>query len=249
MTNLLFETVGQQAKKAAVIVGRFNPPTIGHYALFKAVKAWMKDNADLNLHPVPIVVVVQGKNTSKDKARNPLDAKDRISAMIGSKKADGFNFLIAPSAFDAFEEVRKAGFEPIAIATGTDREGQYLKMLDQYFTTKDGGKIKHHEIKLERDVDGQHQGTENLDKEAALDDILKYVDKDIPINMVSGSLARRAVERGELNKFAVLVGIEDLAAAKIIFNKVKKSLDDAKIEADKKAADKAAKKEKTNGAT
>lgn len=223
---LLVETE-EQKKKAAVIVGRYNPPHIGHYALFKEVKSWIKKHPDLNLSPLPIVVVVEGKKTSLDTARNPLSAKDRISAMTASNKADGVKFLTAGSAYAAFEEVRAAGYEPIAVAVGTDRaDGKYVEMLDKYFKTENGEPIKHYSIELDRQEPAL--GHENLDKEAALDDVLKYLDKDVPVSMVSGTLARHAVERGEFKKFQVIVGIEDDNAAKIVFNKIKRALDAAK---------------------
>lgn len=228
MTYILEETVGQQSKRAAVVVGRMNPPTIGHYAVIDAVKKYIRDNQNLGLDPVPIVVVVAGKETSKDKKKNPLTANERISFMKASGHADGVKFLVAGSAFAAFEEVRKSGYEPIAIAAGSDRADKYLEMLDKYFKTKDNKEIDHYAINLDRTGDEEKPAEgEKVDKKAGLDDILKYMDEDIPIEMVSASLARRAVEKGEFDKFKILVGLtEKTKLAQKLFDKIKAAMAD-----------------------
>lgn len=217
----LFETVGQQKRRAAVVVGRFNPPTIGHYKVFDIVKKYIRDHQDLRLDAVPIVVVVAGKETSKDKTKNPLTANERVSFMAASGKANGVKFLVAKSAYDAFEEVRKAGFEPIAVAAGSDRGDKYLEMLDKYFKTPDGKEIDHYSITVDRVTESK----EKIDKKAALDDILQYMDDEVPTNMVSASLARRAVELDEFEKFAVIVGLEDKRhLARKMFDKIKAAM-------------------------
>ena len=217
---MLTETVGQQKRRAAVIVGRMNPPTVGHYKVFDVAKKYIRDNKDLGLDAVPIVVVVAGKETSKDKSKNPLTANERISFMTGSGKANGIKFLVASSAFDAFEEVRKAGFEPIAIAAGSDRADKYLEMLDKYFKTKDGKQIKHYAITLQRVAENKEHKT------AGLDDILKYMGDEIPTDMVSASLARRAVELDEFEKFVVITGLsEKPELARKMFDKIKHSME------------------------
>jgi hypothetical protein len=218
-------TVGQQSKRAAVIVGRFNPPTIGHYAVMAAVKKFIKSHPDLKLEAVPIVVVVEGEKTSKDKNRNPLTGDDRIAFMSASGKADGIKFLKAGSAMDAFHAVRRAGFEPIAVAGGSDRAENYLSMLDKYFKTDGGKDIKHFKISLAREGSGEPTN-EGLDKDAALGDILKYTDADLPISMVSASLARLAVKKGERQKFAIIVGLTDKPdLANKMFDKIKAAME------------------------
>lgn len=218
MENILTESE-YKTKGAAVVLGRFSPPHRGHYALFNKVKKWIKNNPELNLYPLPIVLVIAGKKTSEDKQKNPLEPKDRISMMQSSKLADGVKFLTASTAFEAFEKVREAGFEPIAVATGTDRQEQYIDMLDKYFKNNEKP-VKHYSINLERTEPGI--GAEN--KQAALDDVLKYTDKDIPIELISGSLVRRAVQQNELEKFKILTGLQS-DAADIMFKKIKRSLE------------------------
>lgn len=209
MTDPIYEaaeTVGEQKHRAVVAVGRFQPPTRGHYKLMGAMKAFIRDNHDLNLSVHPVVVIVAGEKSSSDKSKNPLSADERKSFMESSGKANGVKFLIAGSAFAAFEEVRKAGFEPIAIAAGTDRAAGYLKMLDKYFAKADGTEIKHVAVPgLERDQDD-----EVGDGPEAFDMIINMINDGDEVDdaQVSGTLARYAAKKGEEKAFAYLVGLE-----------------------------------------
>lgn len=200
-------TPGPQETPAAIIIGRFQPPTMGHYAVFTAVKKFIKNNPDMGLYSMPIVIVVTGKETGKDKGRNPLSPEDRIQFMRASGRADGVRFITASNAIEGMRAVREIGFEPVAIAAGSDRADQYLELLDRYFTGPGGRAIKHYMIKLERPSSAADEPS--IDKDAGLDEILKYVDETIPITMVSGSLARRAVEKDDLAKFTILAGLKE----------------------------------------
>lgn len=211
--------VGIQKRRAAVVVGRFNPPTVGHYAVFDQAKQFIRENQNLRLDPIVITVVVDGIKTSEDKNRNPLTADERVAFMTGSGLANGVKFLTAKSALDAFYEVRRAGYEPIAVAAGSDRGENYLEMLDKYFKTEDDEPIDHYLIKLDRT---EETGEPGIDKDAALDDVLHYTDKDIPTHMVSASLARRAVRNDELDKFSIITGLTSKPTlAKLMFDKIK----------------------------
>lgn len=224
MTDTKKPTVGEQSKRVAVMIGRMQPPTAGHYAVFDVMKRFVLEHEDLNLDAVPIVVVVEGKETSKDKSRNPLTGDERVSFMKGSGNADGVRFLKAGSAFAAFEEVRKAGFEPIAIAAGSDRAQNYLSMLDRYFTSPDDEPIEHYKIELPRAAN--EAAEPKINKDAGLADVLRYVDKDLPISMVSASLARLAVKNGEREKFAIIVGLSGKPTlATLMFNKIKAAME------------------------
>ena len=198
-------------KRAAVFIGRMQPPTIGHYAVIQSMKKYISNNPKLELSPVPVVVIIDGKETGKDKVRNPLTASERISFMQASGHANGVKFLSANDAIKAFESVREAGFEPIAIAVGSDRAEKYLNMLNKYFTEPDGKKITHHQILIPRNSSG--------DEGAA--DILTHMDDTVPVSMVSGTLARLAVKSGDFEKFKIIVGLEKKdKLAKMMFNKI-----------------------------
>lgn len=225
-SELFEETVGQQPKKAVVMVGRMNPPTAGHYKVIDLMKKFERTNKGVT----PIVVVVAGAGTSKDLHKNPLSAEDRIKFMTASGKANGVKFIVAPSAFAAFEEVRKAGFEPYAIAAGSDRGSKYLEMLDKYFTTADGEKIDHVVMPgLQDREDPDEDGTPS-------EEILAMAEKgeDIPLHMISGSMARLAVKMGMKKAFAKILGV-DQKLADLIFKKVATALDTPVPEPVKKA--------------
>jgi hypothetical protein len=232
MDNLaeLFEaaSVGEQPKRAAVVIGRFSTPTAAHYALISQVKKYIRANPDLKLNPVPIVVIIDGKETGKDKSRNPLTADERIMFMDGSGNAPGVKFLKATSALDALEAVRKAGYEPIAIGAGSDRAEKYRHILDKYFNAADGSKLRHHTIELNRDNVSAVDSTAKItiaDKMTMLDNVLKYTDKDIPISMISASLARHAVKKNDLDKFTILTGLSDKPSiAQKMFDKIKAAM-------------------------
>ena len=221
MEELFEATVGEQKTRAAVMVGRMNPPTAGHYKVVDAMKAFVRKNPDLRLSATPIVVVVEGEKTSQDKSQNPLTAEERIKFMSGSGRANGVVFVTAPSAFAAFEAVRQAGYEPVAIAAGSDRIGKYMKMLDKYFTAKDGAKIPHVAIGLPR-AEKTNSGDGAMQR--ALDSLKGG--SEIEVSEVSGSMARRAVELGYEEEFAQIVGLGGKPKlAKLMFDKVKASME------------------------
>jgi len=220
MEELFEATVGEQKVRAAVMVGRMNPPTSGHYKVIDTMKSYIRKNPDLKLSATPIVVVVEGEKTSQDKQHNPLTAEERIKFMSSSGKANGVIFVTAPSAFAAFEAVRAAGYEPVAIAAGSDRIDKYMGLLDKYFTKVDGSKIKHIAIGLERAEQEKKSGA----MEQALDALKNGTDLDT--SEVSGSMARRAVELGYEEEFAQIVGLGNKPKlAKMMFDKVKASMD------------------------
>jgi hypothetical protein len=222
MEQIFEDTVGPQQARAAVMVGRMNPPTAGHYKVIDTMKNFIRSNPKLKLSATPIVVVVDGEKTSQDKLKNPLTADERVKFMSGSGRANGVLFVIAPSAFAAFEEVRKAGYEPIAIAAGSDRSQRYMEILDKYFKTADGGDIKHYTIPgLDRDGAGATGKTSSIEK--ALETLKKGDELDV--SEVSGSMARRAVELGYQEEFAEIVGLgKKPKLAKMLFDKIKKSM-------------------------
>jgi hypothetical protein len=224
MEEFIFEaTVGPQKKRAAVMIGRLNPPTAGHYRVMDAMKAFIREERDLKLDAA-VVVIVAGEKSSQDKEKNPLTAEERVKFIEASGRANGIKILTAPSGFAAFEEVRKAGFEPIAIAAGSDRADNYIELLDKYFLNADGEKLKHVKIDgLDREgVEGKSAQRKST-MEKALDDLKQGGELDLA--EVSGSMARRAVELGYAEEFAQIVGLEKKPRlAQLMFNKVKAAM-------------------------
>lgn len=225
--NMLFEDLVPMAdKKVAVVIGRFNPPTKGHYAVIDAVKKFIRKNKNLNLEASPAVVIIGGSKSDSDRKKNPLTAEERELFMKASGQANGAMFFIAPNAFAAFGMLREKGYEPVAIAAGTDRIQDYKKILDKYFLTPDEQPIEHHTIHLERDEDAIE--TDKDAKKLAMDKALAAAKEgnSIETDLVSGSLARRAVELGYEPEFAKIVGLEGKPVlAKKMFAKIAKALE------------------------
>lgn len=227
--DLLFEdTPPPGSKRVAVVIGRFNPPTKGHYELIGKVKTFIKAHPDLQLEAAPVVVVIgddKKEKTPEDLLKNPLSVHERTLFMTSSGQANGVKFVTAKNAFDALTGLRKHDMEPIAIAAGSDRAGDYLRMLDQYFKTADDKPIKHVKIEVGRDEDAT---TSDKDvKAGSIDDTLAAMkDGDDPgLEAVSGSLARRAAELGYFDEFCKIVALEkNKKLAKKIYDKVRKAI-------------------------
>lgn len=220
-THLFEELAPMALKRKVVVIGRFQPPTKGHYGVIGETRKFINKNKKLNLEATPAVIIIEGAKSSADKKRNPLTAEERISFMKASGKANGVDFFIAKNAFDAFKMMRENGFEPIAVAAGSDRIGEYMRILDKYFTDEDGKPIEHYSIPLTRDADAVDS------KAGSMDSTLSSMKngEDVETDLVSGSLARRAVELGYEPEFAAIVGLEDKPAlARKMFAKIAAAL-------------------------
>ena len=191
---------------AVVTIGRFNPPTIGHYAVFDAMKRYLRTNKDGVTNA--FIVIVDGEKTGDDKTRNPLTGAERKAFLEASDKANGIKILIAKNGFDAFKAVIDEGFEPVVIAAGSDRAPHYLKVLDQYFTNgADGKPVK-------------HKALPGLNREPSDDP-----NAEVSVTNVSGSMARHAASLGYFEEFAEMVGLTDKPKlAKTLFDKVRASM-------------------------
>jgi len=206
-------------ERAAVIVGRFNPPTKGHYALISAAKAYIRKHPKLNLLASPVVIVIAGVKSSEDRRRNPLTAEQRIKFMQASGHANGVKFMTATDPLAGFAAMREAGLEPILVVAGEDRAAKYVELLDRYFTAADGSPIKHHALTLDRGGDRTPKSAvdaalQQLEKRGALD-----------VEQISASVVRAAVEHDLFPEFMELTGLEGKEAlARRLFNAVKAAL-------------------------
>ena len=215
--SLLFEDLPPPGKKrVAVIIGRFNPPTKGHYALINEVKGRLRKQRELNLDVVPVVMVIGGSKSDADRKRNPLTVEQRIKFMEASGNANGVKFLSAPNAFAALAAVREAGLEPILIAAGPERAADYIKILDKHFLDAAGDPIKHYKLVLDRD-DAATETSKDA-KASAVDKALAELQArgDLDTEQVSASVVRAAVEHDmfpEFMKLTALEGKEPLARA------------------------------------
>jgi hypothetical protein len=220
--NAIFENLlPQQDKKVIVYIGRFSPPTAGHYFAINQMKKFISEHPKLGLEFTPVVVVVGGSKSDLDLKKNPLSVDLRTKFMKASGNADGVVFLTATNAFTAFETIRAAGFEPVVITGGQERVADYITLMDKYLRTDAGLPIKHQALKLIRDEEAVDLS--GSDKLKAMDKLLNS--GEIEIDNISGSLARRAVELGFKPEFAKIVGLQSKPAlAAKMFAKIADSI-------------------------
>lgn len=194
----------KQDKTAVIVVGRFQPPTLGHATLINAAKKAWRDNK----YDAVIVFIVEGKETSKDKKRNPLSGESREYYLRHSSYSKGLRFAVVSSAFDAFIKCRELGYEPMCVVGGKFVEGEkeenraegYKKLLDKYFKDENDEPIDHKAIVLERN---QHSDG---------------------VAGISGSTVRAAVLNDRFEDFKDMVAITSEKVVKKMFNEIKDAL-------------------------
>lgn len=228
--ELLFEDVpSPQTRKVVFMIGRFQPPHLGHYKVINDMVNYVRknnqDDSKSKLEFTPIVVIVRGKETSKDLARNPLSFDDIVKIMKASGKIDAkTKFIEANSAFDAFVQIRDSGYEPTVIFSGSDRgvddTAPYKEMLDKYFLDDKDNKIDHTFVPVERN------DASELDK-ISQHRILGMIEKNETVDskIVSGSLARTAVKLDLHKAFSIITGLESKPKiAEIAYKKVERGI-------------------------
>lgn len=173
-----------------------------------------KKGRELKVELFPYVAVINGKETSKDKERNPLTPEERVRFMQSSGLSNGVRFIHAGNAVEAFNKLREMNREPLVVVAGSDRGQDYKRILDEYFKNSDDSAINHELVEIGRDADAS-----TGENEEALQNILDHMNGDIDVNMVSGSLARYAARNGDLENFAIITGLRP-KAAKILMDKL-----------------------------
>ena len=105
-----------QKKQVSVFLGRLQPPHVGHQIILKKMKN-------------PIVILIKGTISSKNKKRNPFPEEYQIGLL--RKFMPNLKIHIAPSGFLPliFFDIRRLGFEPIKVYAGEDRINSYKKMI------------------------------------------------------------------------------------------------------------------------
>lgn len=198
-------------KPAVIVIGRYQPPHLGHYAIFDMAKDYISKNGEI--FEYPIIVIIDGEKSGKDKNRNPLSAEERVNIMRGSGHANEVRYLIAKDVMEAIEKLKDAGYDPVAVATGSDRGDSYVKLLNKYYETNN----ERESLVLKRS---------ELDaKPATINDILANFDKDTPVEFISGSLVRETVKANNFDKFAIMTGLnQNQKLAKSTFDKIKSSM-------------------------
>jgi hypothetical protein len=152
------EFIQESKEKHAVLAfGRMNPPTTGHGKLVDKVKEIAKE------HGASHHIVL---SHSQDKAKNPLSAETKVkhakrffpNTNISVSDKEHPNFLTQAA------KLHKQGVTHLHMVAGSDRTGEYHKLLHKYNGTHEGALFNFKHIKVhsagERDPDAE--GTEGL---------------------------------------------------------------------------------------
>ena len=142
----------EKENHAVMAFGRMNPPTTGHQVLINKVHDIAKQ------HKASHHVVL---STSQDKAKNPLSSAQKL------KHAQRFfpktNVSVAtrehPNFLKQAEKLHKKGVTHLHMVAGSDRVGEYHKLLHKYNGTHPGALFNFKHIKVhsagERDPDAE----------------------------------------------------------------------------------------------
>ena len=103
------------------MVGRLNPPTRGHTVLVQELKRAAQRHGAR-----PILYIVDGEKSGKDKSKNPLTAGQRLA--IARKLYPGVTIDVVSSAYEALEVLDLQGYKVKAWIAGSDRASKYRKL-------------------------------------------------------------------------------------------------------------------------
>jgi len=109
----------KRSKRVELFVGRTNPPHSGHLKIIKSMKN-------------PIVALVKGSKSSKDKDRNPLDAN--YQTYLLRKMIPGLRVIIVNNGYlpEIISSLREATHnEVVKVYAGDDRLGGYKNQIDR----------------------------------------------------------------------------------------------------------------------
>lgn len=106
------------AKEVSIFLGRMQPIHKGHQAIIKMMKN-------------PIVLLVKGKASSADKAKNPFD--EAYQAKLIKKLNANVDVRVVATGYlpDIAAQLREEGKELVAIYAGEDRIGGYKGQFDR----------------------------------------------------------------------------------------------------------------------
>jgi hypothetical protein len=121
--------------KLVFAFGRFNPVTTGHEVLMNKAKSI--GGKDYRIYV----------SKSQDRKKNPLSYKDKIKYMRKIFPAHARNIVDSPArtAIDVAVDVHSDGYTDLIMIAGSDRVGEFQKLLDKY----NGVKARHGEYKFD----------------------------------------------------------------------------------------------------
>ena len=106
------------------VLGRFNPPTLGHRKLFEATKKIAR-GGKYRIYPTK----------TQDKKKNPLDFKDKVKYMRKMFPRHARNIMSDKDVrmvFDVVGKLYEQGFKSITMVVGEDRVIEFDKLLNKY---------------------------------------------------------------------------------------------------------------------
>lgn len=107
----------------SVAIGRMNPITKGHELVIQKLLEHSRD-----YHSVPVVIIIEGVESSKDKLKNPLTGDERIHFI--NEIFPGLKAISFPNAAEAFKQLKENDYNVISLITGSDRD--YSTLLKTY---------------------------------------------------------------------------------------------------------------------
>lgn len=105
-----------------IAVGRLNPPTRGHEVMVQELK-----RTALKLNSRPMLFIVDGEKSGKDKRKNPLTGKQRFD--LAKKLYSDIEIDVVNSAFEVLEVLDVQGLKLRAWIAGSDRASNYRRLL------------------------------------------------------------------------------------------------------------------------
>ena len=148
----------QKEKHAVLAFGRMNPPTTGHEVLVNKVKDVAKDVG--GTHHIVL-------SHSQDKAKNPLTSQQKVKH--AKRFFPGTNISVAnkehPNFLSQASELHKKGVTHLHMVAGSDRTGEYHKLLHKYNNVKGPHghfNFKHIEVHSAGERDPDAEGTSGM---------------------------------------------------------------------------------------
>lgn len=121
------------AKEVSLFLGRMQPIHKGHQAIIKMMKN-------------PIVLLVKGKASSADKAKNPFD--EAYQEKLIKKLNGNVDVRVVSTGYipDVAAQLREEGKELVAVYAGADRISSYKNQFDRLkLDTEHAFHVKFHE--------------------------------------------------------------------------------------------------------
>ena len=179
--------------KLVFAFGRFNPPTIGHEVLMNKAKA--VGGKDYRIYV----------SKSQDRKKNPLTYKDKIKYMKKIFPVHASYIMDSPArtVIDVAVDVHGEGYTELIMIAGSDRVGEFQKLLDKY----NGVKARHGEYKFDS-IKVINAGERDPDAEGA--------------SGMSASKMRGAAADNNFDLFKT--GLPDSFDAKGLFRTLKKAM-------------------------